>query len=65
MEVEEELVEEETVLDEEVVVKTAKSVLTSTPSSIRVSLHPLVVLNISDHFTRARMQREEGGTASG
>ncbi len=37
----------------------SSSVVTSTPSSINVSLHPLVVLNISDHFTRVRMQRQE------
>lgn len=41
------------------------SVLTNTPSSINVSLHPLVVLNISDHFTRARMQREDATSPSG
>lgn len=35
------------------------SVLTSTPSSVSVSLHPLVVMNISDHFTRLRMQQQD------
>lgn len=38
------------------------SVLTSTPSSVSVSLHPLVVMNISDHFTRVRMQQEDPAT---
>ncbi len=37
----------------------SSSVLTSTPSSVSVSLHPLVVMNISDHFTRVRMQQED------
>lgn len=35
------------------------SVLTNTPSSVSVSLHPLVVMNISDHFTRIRVQQGE------
>ncbi len=35
------------------------SVLTTTPSSVSVSLHPLVVMNISDHFTRVRMQQQD------
>ena len=35
------------------------SVLTATPSSVSVSLHPLVVMNISDHFTRVRMQQQD------
>lgn len=38
------------------------SVLTNTPSSVSVSLHPLVVMNISDHFTRVRVQQEEPTT---
>ena len=38
------------------------SVLTDTPSSVSVSLHPLVVMNISDHFTRIRVQ--EGGSGN-
>ena len=38
-----------------------RSVLTDTPSSVSVSLHPLVVMNISDHFTRLRVQEEDSG----
>lgn len=38
-----------------------RSVLTDTPSSVSVSLHPLVVMNISDHFTRLRVQEEDQG----
>ena len=34
-------------------------VLTSTTGSVSVSLHPLVVMNISDQFTRVRMQQED------
>ena len=32
---------------------------TSASGSVTVSLHPLVIMNISDHFTRVRMQNEE------
>ena len=32
---------------------------TSSSGSVTVSLHPLVIMNISDHFTRVRMQHEE------
>ena len=28
--------------------------------SVNVSLHPLVIMNISDHFTRVRMQQQQG-----
>lgn len=38
------------------------TVLTDTPSSVSVSLHPLVVMNISDHFTRIRVQEGDLGT---
>lgn len=38
------------------------TVLTDTPSSVSVSLHPLVVMNISDHFTRIRVQEGDVGT---
>lgn len=31
-------------------------VLASSSGSISVSLHPLVIMNISDHYTRSRMQ---------
>ena len=31
-------------------------------SSVRVSLHPLVVMNISDHYTRVRVQSGNSGT---
>ena len=27
--------------------------------SVNVSLHPLVIMNISDHFTRVRVQQQE------
>ena len=30
-------------------------------SSVRVSLHPLVVMNISDHYTRVRVQSGDIG----
>lgn len=33
--------------------------------SVSVSLHPLVIMNISDHFTRVRVQQEEGGPLLG
>ena len=32
---------------------------TSASGSVTVSLHPLVIMNISDHFTRVRVQHEE------
>lgn len=44
---------------------TVFSVLTTTPSSVSVSLHPLVVMNISDHFTRARMQQQDSTAPPG
>ena len=31
-----------------------------TASGVNVSLHPLVIMNISDHFTRVRVQHDEG-----
>ena len=37
----------------------------STTGSVSVSLHPLVIMNISDHFTRVRVQQEEGGAPIG
>ena len=37
----------------------SESVLTSTPGSVSVSLHPLVIMNISDHFTRVRVQQQD------
>lgn len=40
------------------------SVLTSTTGSVSVSLHPLVIMNISDQFTRVRMQQEDATAAS-
>ena len=39
------------------------TVLTSTTGSVSVSLHPLVIMNISDQFTRVRMQQEDTTTA--
>ena len=34
--------------------------------SVNVSLHPLVIMNISDHFTRVRVQQqEESGLPTG
>ena len=41
------------------------SVLTSTPGSVSVSLHPLVVMNLSDHFTRVRMQENTTSVPKG
>ncbi len=38
-------------------------VLSSSSGSVSVSLHPLVIMNISDHYTRSHMQG--GGTAKG
>lgn len=29
--------------------------------SVSVSLHPLVIMNISDHFTRVRVQQQDEG----
>jgi hypothetical protein len=49
-------------LDMEVDEGVSSSVLTDTPSSVSVSLHPLVVMNISDHFTRIRVQEGSTGT---
>ena len=37
----------------------SSTVLTSTTGSVSVSLHPLVVMNISDQLTRVRMQQED------
>lgn len=37
-------------------------VLSSSTGSVSVSLHPLVIMNISDHYTRSRMQG--GGTSN-
>lgn len=36
----------------------ASSVLTSAAGSVDVSLHPLVIMNISDHCTRARVEQK-------
>ena len=30
--------------------------------SVSVTLHPLVVMNVSDHFTRVKVQAEDGNT---
>ena len=40
------------------------SVLTNVPSSVSVSLHPLVVMNISDHFTRVAQQQQSSNKGS-
>ena len=32
------------------------SLISKTPASVTVALHPLVILNVSDHFTRIRAQ---------
>ena len=37
-------------------------VLASSSGSVSVSLHPLVIMNMSDHFTRVRMQQEDATT---
>ena len=37
----------------------ANAVLATSPGSVSVSLHPLVIMNISDQFTRIRMQQED------
>ena len=34
------------------------NVLTSAAGSVDVSLHPLVIMNISDHCTRARVEQK-------
>ena len=34
-----------------------------TPSQIQMALHPLVILNISDHFTRQKAQTRDGPVA--
>ena len=36
----------------------SSSVLTSAAGSVDVSLHPLVIMNISDHCTRARVEQK-------
>ena len=41
----------------------SSTVLATSTGSVSVSLHPLVVMNISDHFTRVRMQQEDAATA--
>ena len=33
--------------------------------SVNVSLHPLVIMNISDHFTRVRVQQQDEDRAPG
>ena len=38
--------------------KATSSVLTVLAGSVSVSLHPLVIMNVSDHFTRVRVQEE-------
>ena len=38
-------------------------VVSSSSGSVSISLHPLVIMNISDHFTRLRMQG--GGNSTG
>ena len=42
---------------------TTSRAVTGTSGSVNVSLHPLVIMNISDHYTRARVQGE--GTVTG
>ena len=42
---------------------TTSRAVTGTAGSVSVSLHPLVIMNISDHYTRARVQGE--GTVTG
>ena len=37
----------------------SNTVLTSSTGSVSVSLHPLVIMNISDQLTRVRMQQED------
>lgn len=36
----------------------SKVVTNAVNSSVDVSLHPLVIMNISDHYTRVKMQQE-------
>ena len=36
----------------------ASMVSGSSTGSINVSLHPLVVMNVSDHYTRVKVQEE-------
>lgn len=33
-------------------------VVTNAVNSVNISLHPLVIMNISDHYTRVKMQQE-------
>ena len=35
------------------------------PGSVAVSVHPLVLLNVSDHWTRMRTQQAEANTVQG
>ena len=41
----------------------SNAVLATASGSVSVSLHPLVIMNISDHFTRVRMQQEDATAA--
>lgn len=52
-------------VDENVAVVQGKSVMASsgTVGSVSVSLHPLVIMNISEHWTRIRAQ--EGSARQG
>lgn len=52
-------------MDVEEVVTTPKSVMASsgTVGSVSISLHPLVIMNISEHWTRIRAQ--EGAAHQG
>ena len=34
----------------------SNSLISKNPASVTVALHPLVILNVSDHFTRIRAQ---------
>lgn len=36
-----------------------------TSGSVTCSLHPLVIMNVSEHWTRARAQNEENGLPQG
>ena len=40
------------------------SVVTNAAGSVSVFLHPLVVMNISEHFTRVRVQGEDPSPGS-
>ena len=44
-------------------VKDAKAAMAEASEALSLTLHPLVIINVSDHFTRIRANGEPGSTA--